>query len=442
MVFRLRDFIFYPAAINRCRTFLDKSQYWSQEKRREWTREQLDRVLWHAVRNVPYYKRTLGPYEPRFREMLDRLDLSELPLITKDLIRKHYQELQANNPGHSRSRESHTSGSSGTPMQFLLDRSSDTNHFAAIWRVLNWTGYKFGNRFACINTTMETETEQLFVYDFKQNCLNFPFVNLKKDNIKKCVTRLKKFNPVVIKSYPSALALFSHWLREVGIRDYRPKAVLTCAETLLDHQKKIISEVLECPIFDFYNQNERACLFSTCGEGRYHIHEEYSFVELLNSESLPAAPGESAEIITTGFHNFVMPLIRYQTNDLAVIDEGNPCECGRTYKTVERVIGRIEDMIVTPRGRHVSRMDIPFKYSPGIQEGQIIQKQVDKIKVNVLKADSYKQKDLDNLLHHMHLRLGEDMKIEYDFVDSIPLGENGKKKFIVSKLNLERPSNA
>jgi len=179
---------------------------------------------------------------------------------------------------------------------------------------------------------------------------------------------------------------------------------------------------------------------STCDKGRYHIHEEYSFVELIKDGKPANVAGEQAEIISTSFDNFAMPLIRYQTNDMAIVDDNNPCACGRTYKTLEKIIGRVSDIIVTPSGRHIGRLDVPFKFSPGIEEGQIIQEEVDRIKVNLLKSPRFQQQDLNNLSHQLQLRLGEDMQIEYNFVHSIPLDKNGKKKFIISKLNQQNPS--
>lgn len=430
MVFRLRDFIFYPAAINRCRTFLDKSQYWSQEKRREWTREQLDRVLWHAVRNVPYYKRTLGPYEPRFKEMLDRLDLSELPVLTKEEIRNHYNELCAENSHELRTHETQTSGSTGTPTKFLLDSASNVYHFASLWRVLNWVGYKFGDKFADMTGFMP-KNAQLFEYNIRLNCLHLSSFNFKKENMPLYVKKLKKFNPVLIKAYPSAIDLFSRWLRDSGI-DYRPKAVLTCAETLLDHQKATIQEVLKCSVSDFYNQNERAALFSTCEKGNYHVHEEYSFVEFVNNSN--GLNGKSTKaIVTTSLHNLAMPLIRYQTNDLSSLNDQSLCSCGRTYRRVHKIIGRIEDIVVTPEGRCVGRLDAAFKYSPGIRLSQIVQEKIDKIEVKLVKAPMFNQDDVDNIERELRARLGNEIKIDYDFVDSILPGRNGKVKFVISK---------
>ncbi len=437
MNFRLRDYILYPLIIRRHHQFLKESQYWSSEKRHTWIQERVDRTLRYAVKNVPYYKRTLSPFESQFNDMIDRLDFSELPVITKDIIRQHYQELIAEQSDMLRPRIDCTSGSTGAPMQFLLDRQSDITNFAAIWRILNWAGYNFGNRYASIIPNFEKETKREILYDIRQNCLQLPFVNLRKEKIQRYVKILRRFNPVIIKSYASTLALFAHWVQEAGIDDFRPKAVLTSAETLLEHQKKIMSDVLQCKIFDFYGQNERACLISTCEEGRYHIHEEYSFVELAQENNQRLTSGEPAQIIATTFDNFAMPLIRYQTGDMAVLDNNVACQCGRTYKTVEKIVGRVDDVIFTPEGLQVARLDNTFKDSPGIQEAQIVQKQIDKIQINMVRSPNFQQKDLDNLMRRLHFRLGESMNVEFNFVAAIPLGKNGKRKFIVSEISKE-----
>lgn len=432
MIFRLRDFITHVAAIKDVHQMLGESQYWKQEERRAWVQERLERVLEHAVREVPYYRETLGPYRSRFKDMVDRLDLSELPILTKEEIRNHYSEIHAGNHREYHPRPTHTSGSTGTPTEFLLDRVSNVVHFASIWRVLNWAGYRFGNRFADL-TGYLPKNDGLFRFDPRMNCIHLSSFNFKKENMELYVEKLEKFHPVLIKAYPSAIDLFVRWLKELGLEGYKPKSVLTCAETLLDHQKKVVEEVLGCPVFDFYNQNERAALISTCEHGTYHVHEEYSLAEFIGDANAPSAGGDIKSIVATTFHNFAMPLIRYQTNDLASVNGLSTCACGRTYKTVARIIGRVEDIVVTPGGRHVGRLDAAFKYSPGIRLSQIVQETPDEIAVNIVKAESFSQRDIDTIESELRARLGNDIGIRFEYVDSILPGENGKLKFVMSK---------
>jgi phenylacetate-CoA ligase len=434
MNFRLQDFIFYPGAIKRFHDMLEDSQYWRPEKRRGWIQEHLDRTLRHAVKNVPYYRKTLKPYEPQFNDMIDSLDLRGLPVITKETIKKHYHELCADNRDQYRPTPIHTSGTTGTPTQFLVDRESNISQFASLWRVLNWAGYHFGNRFVDLRRN-PTKSKPLR-YDIRLNSLVLAAYDLKKENIPLYVRKLKQFNPVLIKSYPSAIDLFCRWLRETGILSYRPKAVLTCAETLFDHQKAVIDEVLKCPLYDFYNHNERAGLISSCEQGKYHIHEEYSFLELVSNKDSAAKtnnPGKTGSIFATTFHNLAMPLIRYETGDVADFDQNGSCKCNRTYKTIQKILGRVTDVVVTPDGRHLSGLEHAFMNSPGIRLSQIVQETVHGIQVNIVKAETFTDRDIEQVDARLRQFLDDHMEISFNFVDSIAPGKNGKLQFVISR---------
>src|SRR5688572_16530078 len=95
MHFHPWDYAFSPFRIRGFHELLAEAQHWPSAKRAAWVKERLDRILFHAVRHVPYYRRTLAPFGARFGEMIDRLDLSELPVITKDTVKNHYDELCA-----------------------------------------------------------------------------------------------------------------------------------------------------------------------------------------------------------------------------------------------------------------------------------------------------------------------------------------------------------
>jgi phenylacetate-CoA ligase len=423
MIFRLRDFAIYPRAIKRFHDLLSESQAWPPERLRGWVQERLECSLVHASTRVPYYRRTLAPFRDRFAGMIERLDLSELPFLTKEDVRTHYAELKADDWRQYGGAPTHTSGSTGTPTEFLLDRGSNIAHFAAIWRVLNWAGYRFGQRFADL-TGYVPRRGRLYQYDVRLNCLHLSSFDFKRENIGRYAERLRRFRPTVFKAYPSSLDLFCRWVEEAGIDPPLPGAVLTCAESLLEHQRATIRRVLPVPLFDFYNQNERAALISTCVNGRYHCHEEYGLVELVGDGT--------GEIVATTFHNRAMPLIRYRTGDLASAGADDPCLCGRSYRTVAAIQGRIEDIVVTPDGRHVGRLDAAFKYSPGIRLSRIVQHTIDEIRIDIVKAATYSTQDQEVLERELRLRLGGAIGIRFNFVEAIPPGSNGKIKFVVS----------
>ncbi len=427
MIFRLRDYAFSPWAILRLRRRLGESETWDPARLRSQQQAALERTLAHAVTRVPYYRRTLGRHRSRFNAMIEALDLSELPILTKNDVRAHFAELQAENASRYSPSITQTSGSSGTPTQFTVDRSSHIAHFAAIWRVLNWAGYRFGDRMADLTGYIPRRGE-LFEWDPRLNCLHLSSFNFTPDNVRLYVERLRRFRPVMFKAYPSSLDLFCRWVREQGLEVPRPRSILTCAESLLEHQQASIRETFARPHYDFYNQNERAALISTCGEGRYHVHEEYSFVELVRPDGRAGAAG----VVASTLHNRAMPLIRYDTGDLAELDDLEPCACGRRSRTVRRIVGRIEDIVITPDGRHVGRLDAAFKYSPGVRLSRIVQDRVESIRVELVRGPTYRPSDAETIERELRARLGDAIAIEFEFVADIPPERNGKIKFVVS----------
>ncbi len=421
MAFQLKDFLLYPPQIWACHQRLQDAQYWSPEQRRADTQTNLARLLHHAVTNVPYYRRTLAPYQDRFAGMIERLDLSELPILTKQQIRDHGQELWADGHAAYKPSVAQTSGTTGSPTKFLVDRQSNITHFASIWTMLNWVGYRFGDRFADL-TGGERAGEPMYARDLRS-------AHLSRENVQRYARRLRRFEPVVFKAIPSSMYIYCRWLEEAGLESYQPRAVLTCAETLHDHYRAKIQDVFHCRLFDFYNQNERACLFSTCEHGRYHIHEDYSYVELIDNDT----PGR-AQVVTTTTNNFVMPLIRYQTNDLVEVGDGTGCPCGRTYPTVARVIGRADDIVVTPDGRFHSSFEFILERMENIRMTQIVQDDVDHIDVRLVPTPSFDRRtDLRRLEDELRAWLGDDIDIGFSFHTALQPGRTGKIPFVISR---------
>jgi len=77
-----------------------------------------------------------------------------------------------------------------------------------------------------------------------------------------------------------------------------------------------------------------------------HIQEDHFVVECLNPDTLEPVPeGELGELVITTLTKQAMPLLRYRTRDLAVIDS-RPCACGRTTIRMGRIKGRTDDMLI------------------------------------------------------------------------------------------------
>jgi phenylacetate-CoA ligase len=90
-----------------------------------------------------------------------------------------------------------------------------------------------------------------------------------------------------------------------------------------------------------------------------HICEDHFIVETIKPETGEVLPeGEEGELVFTPLSKRGLPLLRYRTRDLSVI-ETDWCPCGRTHSRMMRVSARSDDMLII-RGVNVFPSQIEY----------------------------------------------------------------------------------
>lgn len=217
------------------------------------------------------------------------------------------------------------------------------------------------------------------------------------------------------------------------------KAVLTSSETLLPFQRETIEKSFQCKIFDYFGMAERVAFATECeNHTGHHFNMDYGITEIVDKNGEPIENGKMGRIVGTSIHNLAMPLIRYETNDVTSIQK-KKCPCGREFPLIGDVATRTEDIVVTKDGRMISPTVLMYPFDPlldKIEMSQIIQDDVNNITVKIVKRPQYSQQDTNLLLSGLHERVGDDMEIKLEFVDSIPTDPSGKFQFVISKVEL------
>ncbi len=103
---------------------------------------------------------------------------------------------------------------------------------------------------------------------------------------------------------------------------------------------------------------------------------------------------------------------------------------------MDDVATKNESIVTLPDGRLISPSVLthPFKPMHNIVESQIIQEKVDELLVKVVKNDRYSDNDEKKLLAAFNERLGDQVTIKIEYVDSIPKTKSGKFKWVISKI--------
>jgi phenylacetate-CoA ligase len=250
------------------------------------------------------------------------------------------------------------------------------------------------------------------------------------------VKSLTEFGPDLIDAYPSSIEPLARFVLERGIRSIRPRAIITSSETLSPEVRAIVSEAFEAPVFDHYGAAEMAAFITQCQHGSYHPNPEFGIVEILQDDR-PVLPGETGEIVATGFINPVMPLIRYRTGDLAVVSD-RACACGRAFGVIDRIVGRLDDVVVTPEGRRIGRLDPIFKCVSSLREARVLQDGEDHVTIEVVVAHGLPDAERRELVHQASLRLGPSMRVDVAIVDAIPRTRAGKLRMVENRVSPRR----
>jgi phenylacetate-CoA ligase len=262
--------------------------------------------------------------------------------------------------------------------------------------------------------------------------------HLSPDNMRSYVDFLRNYKPSVVMGYPSALQTLAEYAIE---HDYLPapaEVVITSSEILSERARQAIEQTWQCSVRDGYGAVE-GCVFAfQCEFGSYHVSPDVGMTEIIAETGAPCHPGELGEVVCTGFHNLLQPLIRYRLGDQARWAVEQRCRCGREMPILERIEGRHEDMCVTPDGRSVLRFDTVFKGIETIREAQVVQERADLFRLLIVPS-----RDYDELTHakalaeNMRLHVGSSARVEVTTVSEIPRSASGKFRAVVCRLSEE-----
>lgn len=394
----------------------------------------LKNILMDAYENVPYYHslfNEIGFYPTGMRSLED---LNRIPLLEREIIRnQNINLLSRSYTGETF--QHHTSGTTGASLQFTLSEEANQRHYACVWYHYGWAGIKRRDPIATFGGHPITHPKQqkppYWLYDRFENELFFSIQHISPGTAPSYFQALVEFKPLMVRGIPSFLNLIAQYMLETG-KTYRPQAVFTYSETLLDAQRKALEQAFHCPVYNFYSNGERAGQILQCEHGNLHVMTETGVVEVIGRDEKPAAAGEVGELVITSLINRAMPLIRYRIGDTGILAEGN-CPCGRDTPMLKSLTGRTNDFLVTSDGRHIMPIGV-FADTKNIMEAQLIQENIDSVIVKIVPRQGFGPNDEKQIIKEMRWELGTGINIHIQKVDEIPRTKSGKFQHIVSKV--------
>jgi len=266
-----------------------------------------------------------------------------------------------------------------------------------------------------------------------ENTLYFSAYHLTPANAAQYLREMTAFGPSLLRGYASSIYILARMAEEHSLPVPRVKGIVTGSETLLPKYRECIERVFGIRVCDWYGQAESTVTMSECGAHQgLHLNEDYGVCELVSDPSLAA---NERRIIATNLDNLAMPLIRYDTGDIAVVSDRRSCSCGRAFPLVSAIRGRSDELIRTRNGRVLPSVNFyaVFHEFDEIRAFQLVQHDLDHVDVRV-ESIALDAAARARLLAELAVRLGADVRLSLIENEGFEQSADGKKRVIVSKL--------
>ena len=383
-------------------------------------------ILNHALNTVPFYKD------------LDRVpDIQSFPIVNKNIINENRDLFLSSSFDINKLSKTTTSGSTGTPFTVFKDKRKLARHKAENIFFTELCGSDIGEVLYYLrvwnNVNKKSRIEQ-----FLMNIKPVEISNLSEDTIENL---LKKIS--IEKGQKSMLG-FGSSLEEIAryIKRRYPNekmvgnslnAIQVMSETISDDAINTLEQYFKCKVLSRYSNMENGFIAHQVPNkgASYQINHGSFLVEILKlHEDKPVNENEIGRIVVTDFFNYGMPLIRYDTGDLASFEMKG--DQGMVLNNIE---GRVVDSIYNTKGELLSPHSITnlmWNYAD-IRQFQFIQKGKKVYKILLNAEEPYHK--VEDMIADIKKYLGSDAEVIIEYVHEIPLLLSGKRKKVKHAYN-------
>jgi phenylacetate-CoA ligase len=425
---------------------------WPAERLAEYRRTELRRLVKVAKELSPWHRKRLIDVDP---EDVDETTLAELPVMTKDDLMEHWDEIVTDDRLRLDDVEAHLE--SLTTDAYLFERY----HAAAtggstgrrgvvvydwdVYATLHWSLFRFEVRarqrdpeLAALPLVFGTVASQVASHissSLAQTFSNpdavfhrFPVTT----PLPEIVAGLNATQPSVLFGYPSALHPLAHEA-ETGRLQIAPRRIVVAGEVLLPEIRRALENTWDAPVVNMWGNSEcGGC--PSCGESSgTHVADDLVIVEPVNADGRPVPCGVCSEkIYSTSLINHALPFIRYEiTDQVMFLDE--PCPCGSAFQRTGDPLGRLDDTFTYDGAVAVH----PHLFRSALsRRRQIVEYQVHQTErgatVAIRATEPFELGPLETEIADGLARLGvADPFVSVQAVDGLPRQHSGKlKRFI------------
>ncbi|UCH33124.1 MAG: phenylacetate--CoA ligase [Armatimonadota bacterium] len=311
--------------------------------------ERLRKVVTAASERVPLYRERLAQAGVTADDISSLDDLRGLPFTTKDDLRDSFPYGMFAVPMDQIVRIHASSGTTGKQTVVGYTRGDIGVWSEVMARTLGAGGTTAGD--VCHNAYGYGLFTGGLGLHYGGETIGASVIPVSGGQTKRQVQIMQDFGSTVLCCTPSYALVIAEAAAELGVDVVKlPLRVgFFGAEPWTDGMRVEIEDKLAIDALDIYGLSEiigPGVAYECLEKKGLHIAEDHFLPEVIDpATGEPLPPGERGELVFTTLTKEALPLIRYRTRDLTVLDD-SPCACGRTCRRMQRVTGRSDDMLI------------------------------------------------------------------------------------------------
>lgn len=311
--------------------------------------ERLQALVKRVYQKIPFYKESFDKAGINPEDIKSLADLTKLPFTVKQDMRDAYPFGLFAVPRKDVVRVHCSSGTTGTATVVGYTQKDLENWGDCFARALYGAGcgpdstlqiaYGYGLFTGGLGAHNGGE---------RAGCTVLP---MSTGNTKRQVRLMKDFDVDCLCCTPSYALNIAEVAQEEGydVHEFPIHAGILGAEPCSEATRAEIEQKMGIQVYDIYGLSEVMGPGVACEcekQHGLHVCEDQFIIEILDPKTLQPVPdGEWGEVVFTTLCKECSPLVRYRTRDISRIRVGE-CECGRTFRRMDRIAGRTDDMMI------------------------------------------------------------------------------------------------
>ena len=357
-------------------------------------------------------------------------NLEDFPVINKTIVVEDFENFRSTSFLDKKNYMASTGGSTGIPFKIWHNKNKRNRNTADTIYFSELAEYELGRKLVYMRLWVEKYGKNRFTA-IAQNIFKHDVMNSSIEEIENLLTEITKSRSAkTLLGYSSFLEHMCAYLKQADfdLSNANVTSIISIAEYLDDQTRKNLINYFNCSVYSRYSNQENGIIAQQTKNtpNKFVVNSGSYVIELLHPDKdEPAEHGSWGRIVVTDLFNHCMPLIRYDTGDLGVVDTLDE------QVVIKEIIGRRFDLIYDTQDKVIipHMFYIIWEYSD-CKQFQFVQ--LDKGKYKFRLNTTPHNTDEEGASKFFKTILGEDAILDYEYVNEIPQLSSGKRQKVVS----------